>query len=230
MRRAFDVAGALTALIAFAPLILVIAILIRADSPGPVFFRQLRLGRGGRHFRLYKFRKFSHAPHRGGFGVTLPDDPRMTRVGRLLERSKLDELPQFWNILVGDMSFVGPRPETLDFADCFEDGYEKVLTYLPGLFGPNQAIFRNESALYPESCDPHAFYRAVIFPAKARNDLQYFPRRTMLSDLGWIIRGALSVIGVPVFRDAEFSRVEAAGDRLRQDQRTAVVAVSVRRD
>src|SRR5262249_33709149 len=126
VRRAFDVAGALTALIVLAPLMGMIAILIRVDSPGPVFFRQLRLGRDGEHFHLYKFRKFRHAGDLRGLGVTLPGDPRMTRVGRLLERSKFDELPQFLNILIGDMSLVGPRPETLDFADCFQDGYERV--------------------------------------------------------------------------------------------------------
>jgi lipopolysaccharide/colanic/teichoic acid biosynthesis glycosyltransferase len=197
-RRTLDVAAALAALIAFAPLMLVIAIMIRVDSPGPVFFRQLRLGRGGRHFPLYKFRKFYHAADLGGLGVTLAGDPRMTRVGRLLHRSKLDELPQFWNILVGDMSVVGPRPETLDFADCFEDGYSRVLDYLPGLFGPSQAMFRNESALYPRDQDPHEFYRTVLFPAKARIDLLYFARRSLMSDIGWIVRGILAVIGIPV--------------------------------
>jgi lipopolysaccharide/colanic/teichoic acid biosynthesis glycosyltransferase len=229
MRRAVDVAAALTALIALAPLMAVIAILVRIDSPGPVLFRQLRLGRGGRPFRLYKFRKFRHAGDLRG-SVTLPDDPRMTRIGRLLERSKFDELPQLWNILVGDMALVGPRPETLDFADCFADGYEGVLDYLPGLFGPNQALFRNESALYPRSCDPHAFYRTVLFPAKAGNDLLYFPRRTLASDTAWIIRGALAVLGFSVVLGSEFNRVEAAEGWLPRDRRVAAPALSTKRD
>jgi lipopolysaccharide/colanic/teichoic acid biosynthesis glycosyltransferase len=228
LRRALDVAVALTALVVFAPVILVIAITIRVESPGPVFFRQLRVGRGGRHFRLYKFRKFRHAPHLPGWAVTLPGDPRMTRIGRLLERSKLDELPQLWNILVGNMSIVGPRPETLDFADCFEGGYEGVLDHLPGLFGPSQAMFRNESALYPKDQDPHEFYRTVLFPAKAQIDLLYFARRTLMSDLGWIVRGVLAVIGFPVFRDGALNRVEAA--ELRRDRRIAAAAVSEKRD
>jgi lipopolysaccharide/colanic/teichoic acid biosynthesis glycosyltransferase len=230
MRRALDVAGALTALTVLAPLMLAIAVLIRIDSRGPIFFGQLRLGRDGRPFRLYKFRKFRHAADPDGWGVTLRDDPRMTRVGRLLERSKFDELPQFWNILVGHMSLVGPRPETLDFADCFENGYERVLDHVPGLFGPNQTIFRNESGLYPKSCDPHVFYRAVVFPAKARNDLRYFPRRTIVSDVGWIVRGALAVIGFPMLRAAEANGFEAPEDRSHRDLRGAGSALCEKRD
>jgi lipopolysaccharide/colanic/teichoic acid biosynthesis glycosyltransferase len=218
-RRALDVAIALTALIELAAAFLLIAIMIRIESPGPAFFRQVRLGRGGRPFHLYKFRKFRHETNTKGRAVTLKDDPRMTRIGRLLERTKLDELPQLWNILVGDMSIVGPRPETLDFADCFDDGYQKVLDYTPGLFGPSQAIFRNESSLYPSDRDPHEFYRAVLFPAKARIDLLYYPRRTIMSDIGWIIRGGLAVLGFPVFRGMGLNQVEAAENWLRRDRR-----------
>jgi lipopolysaccharide/colanic/teichoic acid biosynthesis glycosyltransferase len=228
LRRALDAALALTALAAFAPLILLIAILIRAESRGPVFFRQPRLGRCGRPFHLYKFRKSCQAPDLPDRGVTLPDDPRMTQIGRLLERSKLDELPQLWNIVVGDMSIVGPRPETLDFADCFEDGYEGILDYSPGLFGPSHAMFRNESRLYPKDEDPHEFYRTVLFPAKAQIDLRYFARRTLVSDLGWIVRGLLAVIGFPVFRDDEPSR--AALECLPRDRRTGSAAGSEKRN
>src|SRR6516165_5602392 len=131
-RRALDLAIAVAALIVLAPTMLLIAVLIRIESSGPVFFRQIRLGRGGRPFHLYKFRKFwQHADAAHG-AVTLKNDPRMTRVGRILERTKFDELPQFWNVLIGDMSIVGPRPETLDFADCFEDDFRMVLDYTPG--------------------------------------------------------------------------------------------------
>lgn len=195
-RRVFDLALALAGLVLLAPLMLPIALLIRLDTPGPVLFRQPRLGQGGHRFWLYKFRKFTDGPHAVGLAVTLKDDPRMTRVGRWLERAKLDELPQLWNILVGDMSVVGPRPETLDFADCFAGEYEGILDYRPGLFGPSQATFRNESSFYPAGLDPHEFYRAILFPAKAQIDLSYFPTRTMMSDIGWIIRGLLAVAGV----------------------------------
>jgi lipopolysaccharide/colanic/teichoic acid biosynthesis glycosyltransferase len=212
-------------LAAFAPAMLVIGVMIRIETPGPVFFRQIRLGCGGRPFRLCKFRKFKHGANAMGRAVTLENDPRLTRIGRILERSKLDELPQLWNVLVGDMSIVGPRPETLDFADCFEHGYQMVLDHTPGLFGPSQAIFRNESSLYPANGDPHEFYQAVLFPTKARIDLLYFSRRTLVSDVGWIIRGALAVVGLPAFCGEGLSSVEVAENWLRRNRRMSAASV-----
>jgi lipopolysaccharide/colanic/teichoic acid biosynthesis glycosyltransferase len=196
LRRCVDVALSLIGLIVFAPLMLLIVIAIRLDSPGPSLFRQVRLGQQGRHFRLYKFRKFVDGPGSAGPAVTLKNDPRMTRIGRLLEHSKLDELPQLWNILIGEMSLVGPRPETLNFAECFIGRFRSVLDFRPGLFGPSQAMFRNECTLYPPGRDPHEFYRSVLFPSKAAIDLEYFGQRTLLSDFSWILRGILAVIGV----------------------------------
>jgi lipopolysaccharide/colanic/teichoic acid biosynthesis glycosyltransferase len=224
-RRALDVAIALTALLILAPAILVIAGLVRVESPGPAFFRQIRLGRGGRPFHLLKFRKFRHEVNTTGWAVTLKDDPRMTRLGWLLERTKLDELPQLWNIFVGDLSIAGPRPETLDFADCFQGSYRMVLNYTPGLFGPSQAIFRNESSLYPPDRDPHEFYRAMLFPAKARIDLLYYPRRTLKSDIGWIVRGVLAVLGFPILRGKGLNGLEIAENWLRRDRRVAAASI-----
>jgi lipopolysaccharide/colanic/teichoic acid biosynthesis glycosyltransferase len=210
--------------VVLAPLLLVTAIAIRLDSPGPVLFRQLRLGRGGRPFYLYKFRKFEDCAD-SGRPVTLKNDPRMTRIGRLLERTKFDELPQLWNILIGDMSLVGPRPETLNFADCFQGGYRRVLDYTPGLFGPSQTIFRNESWLYPADRDPEEFYRAVLFPAKVRIDLSYFSRRSILSDIGWVIRG----VGAVVHREG-LESVEDAENWLRRERRIKAMSVVEKRN
>lgn len=195
-RRILDVVLALAGLVFFLPLMVAIAIAIRLDTPGPFFFCQRRLGRGARLFYLYKFRKFPHRLSIVGPAVTLKHDKRMTRIGRLLERAKLDELPQLWNVLIGDMAIVGPRPETLNFADCFSGDYRGLLDHRPGLFGPNQVIFRNESVLYPRDRDPDEFYRSVLFPTKARIDLAYFSRRNALSDLRWLIRGSLVVFGL----------------------------------
>jgi lipopolysaccharide/colanic/teichoic acid biosynthesis glycosyltransferase len=202
IRRVIDVLFAALGLALFLPLMLIIAVAVSVDTPGPVFFSHVRLGCGGRHFRIYKFRKFYHCPGTTGQAVTVRGDRRMTPVGRLLERTKLDELPQLWNVLIGDMSMVGPRPETLEFADCFTGPFRKILEYTPGLFGPNQVLFRNESSLFPPNQDPHEFYRTVLFSEKARTDLSYFPRRTLLSDLGWIVRGTLLVFGLPVFYES----------------------------
>ena len=204
LRRAFDIVVALTGIICFLPILIPVVLAIRLDSPGPIFYSQNRLGQNGRIFRLYKFRKF----HDGAAGkaVTVKNDSRMTRVGRFLERTKIDEVPQLWNVLKGDMAIVGPRPETLDFADCFEGVYRGVLDHRPGVFGPNQVYFRNEGALFPENSDPHAFYRAVLFPAKARIDLGYFPRRSLPQDIVWLFRGVLAVFGVGLPPEEELQR------------------------
>jgi lipopolysaccharide/colanic/teichoic acid biosynthesis glycosyltransferase len=200
--RIIDVIGALGGLVFTSPLMLCIAMAIRLESTGPVFFSQIRLGRGGGYFRLYKFRKFRHVGCGAGPAVTMKNDARLTWLGKLLERSKMDELPQLWNILKGDMSLVGPRPETLEFADCFTGPYREILNRKPGIFGPNQVFFRNECGLYPENCNPQQFYREVLFPTKARIDLNYYSSRTWLSDTGWIVRGVLAVAGWPASRDA----------------------------
>lgn len=195
IRRVLDVAVALAALIAFSPLMLIIILAIWMGGSRPIFFSQIRLGLRGRHFRIYKFQKFHN--HCGGTSgpVTVDNDPRFTRLGRFLGKTKLDELPQLWNILKGDMSIVGPRPESLELAHCFSGIYLRVLQYRPGLFGPNQVLFRNESSIFPDNYDPEKFYCEYLFPLKANIDLAYFPHRTLASDIGWIVRGLLAVLG-----------------------------------
>jgi lipopolysaccharide/colanic/teichoic acid biosynthesis glycosyltransferase len=192
VKRALDIVLAFLALIVLSPLLLATAVAIRLESKGPVIFCQTRLGIHGKPFRLYKFRKFYHDLDSNGPHVTVQDDPRLTRTGRILERTKLNELPQLFNVLKGDMSFVGPRPESLEFADSFSAEFRDVLNYVPGIFGPSQVAFRNESHFYPRGEDPERYYRAVLFPAKATVDLRYFAKATLASDLMWIARGALA--------------------------------------
>jgi len=189
MKRIFDLVLAVIGLVIAAPVMALIAVAIRLDTPGRVIFSQKRLGRHGRAFMIHKFRKFPDDWGTKGSGVTVAGDVRMTRFGRFLERSKLDELPQLWNIIKGDMSFVGPRPESLDFADLFTGEFERVHDYKPGIFGPNQVAYRNEAEMYPPDRNPDEFYRSELFPAKARNDLDYFDRATLLTDIVWIVRG-----------------------------------------
>ncbi|HFD10919.1 MAG TPA: hypothetical protein ENJ32_00385 [Crenotrichaceae bacterium] len=196
MKRVFDFLGALIGLILALPLLLLIAIIVKLDSPGPIIFSQVRLGKNGKRFKVHKIRKFPANTGQSGSGVTVAGDVRMTRVGRFLERSKLDELPQLWNILKGEMSFVGPRPESLRYADLFKGEFEAVLSYIPGVFGPNQIAFRNESDLYPADQNPEAYYRTVLFPKKARRDISYFKRSNWLRDIQWVIKGVwVSVLG-----------------------------------
>lgn len=196
-RRAFDLAVAAGALALTAPLMLAIAAAVRLETPGPVLFGQVRLGRNGRPFVMYKFRKFRADAGTQGCPLTMRDDARMTGVGRILMRTKLDELPQLWNVLRGDMAVVGPRPESLPFADCFRDGFEALLEHRPGLLGPSQILFRDEAALYATgSADAPRFYRSVLFPAKARIDLAYLRRRTLASDARLVLQGVAAVCGL----------------------------------
>jgi lipopolysaccharide/colanic/teichoic acid biosynthesis glycosyltransferase len=145
---------------------------------------------------MYKFRKFRTNCAPDGCPLTVEGDRRMTTIGRILAATKFDELPQLLNVVNGDMAIVGPRPESLAFANCFSGGFERVLQFRPGLLGPSQVFFRHECRLYPPLEDPTFFYREVLFAAKAKLDLAYFPSRTIASDVAWIVRGALAVIGL----------------------------------
>ena len=193
-KRAFDVGGALAGILLAAPIMVIIATVVTLESGWPFVFAQPRLGRSGRQFRVYKFRKFRRDVGDEGPGVTVADDPRMTWVGKALERSKLDELPQLWNVLCGDMSLVGPRPESLRFADLFVGPHRALLDFAPGLFGPSQHYAIDESANYPRSVDPEQHYRDVLFATKAKIDLDYYPTATAASDLRWSLRCIIAAI------------------------------------
>ncbi len=176
----------LIALLVVAPVMAVIALVLWCESPGHIIFRQQRLGLYGKRFTLYKFRKFSASWGSQGPAVTVSNDVRLTKIGAVLERTKLDELPQLWNIAKGEMSFVGPRPESPQFADLFVDRHRALLEFLPGLFGPSSL---RECDLYPPDEDPEAYYRRVLFPQKAEYNLAYYPTATLLSDFIWIVKG-----------------------------------------
>jgi lipopolysaccharide/colanic/teichoic acid biosynthesis glycosyltransferase len=194
LRRLFDVVFAACALLLILPAFLIISIMVYSDGGAPIFFRQTRIGLHGRPFLLYKFRKFGPAEPANGLAVTLANDRRLTKVGRILERTKLDELPQLWNVLRGDMALVGPRPESLNFADCFTGPFGDLMDHKPGIFGPAQARFRNESDYYVPDENPEQLYRRLLFPAKATIDLRYYGTRTLVRDVAWIWRGITAVI------------------------------------
>jgi lipopolysaccharide/colanic/teichoic acid biosynthesis glycosyltransferase len=194
MRRAIDIGCAAVAIPVLAPIMLLAIMAIWIEGGSPILFSQLRLGQNGRPFRMYKFRKFKPDCDDRGCPLTLEGDGRLTRIGRLLAVSKFDELPQLWNVLRGDMSMVGPRPESLAFADCFRDGFERIHEHKPGIFGPCQVLFRHENKLYPAGVAAVEFYREVLFPTKAAIDLAYFSRRTLGSDLGWVVRAVWVIV------------------------------------
>lgn len=195
VRRLLDVVLAGAAFIVCGPVMIVIGLVILVSDGRPIFFSQRRLGLEGRHFQIYKFRKFFKQHGASGCPLTVRSDERLTPFGRILARTKLDELPQLWNVLRGDMSIIGPRPESLNFADCFIGPYRDLLKYKPGIFGPSQVSFRNECSFFPAGTDPTHFYREVLFPVKAQLDLSYYSNRTIKSDLVWLVRAALAVIG-----------------------------------
>jgi len=195
-QRIFDVCVASIALVLLSPVMLLIAVAVWLETGRPIFFAQNRIGQHGRPFLMYKFRKFGAACGVSGSPLTRPNDDRLTSVGRILALTKADELPQFYNVLIGDMSIVGPRPESLAFEDCFQRGFDRLLEYRPGLFGPAQIMFRHEQRFIPPGVDLIEFYRTVLFPLKATIDLDYFTHRSFAGDLVWIVRGVFAVIGV----------------------------------
>lgn len=196
-----DLVIAIPVVIALLPVFLLIAIAIRIDDRGQALFRQERLGRKGKVFVVYKFRKFYSRTNNDGSILTTKNDQRYSRVGQFLERTKLNELPQLINVVRGEMSLVGPRPEVLDFSHCFNEGYSELLNFTPGLFGPSQCVFRNESAMYPEHGDMISFYEQVLFPRKAQIDIEYYRTATCEGDLYWICRSLIAVFCQPPIVD-----------------------------
>jgi lipopolysaccharide/colanic/teichoic acid biosynthesis glycosyltransferase len=195
-KRLFDLAIAGAGLLVAAPLFLLIALAIKRDTPGPVFFRQVRVGRHRRPFRMWKFRKMPHDLAVQGPMLTARDDRRLTRVGFWLERTKLDELPQLLNVVAGEMSVVGPRPEVPKFVDrATPELWDQVLSVKPGIFGPNQIRFRNEADLYPPDCtDVEDFYLRHILPEKLLEDARYAHRSGWFGDLSLLVRGVLTSV------------------------------------
>jgi lipopolysaccharide/colanic/teichoic acid biosynthesis glycosyltransferase len=191
-KRAFDIAASVTLLILLAPLVVVTVACIVLDSPGRPFYRAERVGRGGRTFRMLKFRKMRHGS--SGPALTAPVDERFTRIGRLLAQTKLDELPQLWNVLVGDMSFVGPRPEDPSFVDLFRDEFAPVLVVRPGITGYSQLAFARESEILDPDDRVGDYIRRVL-PQKLRLDTMYVGRAGLTTDLQVLFWTAAAVLG-----------------------------------
>src|SRR4051794_25699702 len=166
-KRLFDIVLAGFALVLLSPLLLLIALWVKLDSSGPVFFRQERVGRHGVPFRIHKFRTMTHSMVPSGPQITVGADARITQAGQFLRRSKLDELPQLIDVLLGRMSFVGPRPEVPRYVAIYPPQLrDKVLSVRPGITDIASLQFRNESELLAKASDPEREYREVVLPAK----------------------------------------------------------------
>jgi lipopolysaccharide/colanic/teichoic acid biosynthesis glycosyltransferase len=184
VKRALDIVVAAVALVVLCPLLLAIAVLVVVDSPGPIFYRAERVGFRGRRLRMLKFRKMH--PAATGAALTVEDDERLTRVGAWLARTKLDELPQLWHVLRGDMSLVGPRPESPSFVARFPSDYAVILATRPGLTGYTQLAFAREGAILDRQ-DAHRHYVTALLPQKVGLDRLYASDLSVRRDLGILV-------------------------------------------
>ncbi|MDQ3296407.1 MAG: sugar transferase [Myxococcota bacterium] len=219
-KRALDVALAGTVLLVGAPLLGVLSAAIRLESAGPALFRQTRVGRGKLPIRTVKLRTMVVDADRQGPQITASGDSRITRVGRVLRRTKLDELPQLWNVLVGDMSVVGPRPEVPRYTETYRPEWQNLFTVRPGITDLASLTFRDEESLLAAARDRERAYREVIMPAKLALALESVERSSLRHDLSIIARTALSVLGYRSTREeailADVRRRIAALDQLDQ--------------
>ena len=186
MKWIFDRLTALIGLLVLWPVLLVVAILIKIKMPdGPVIFKQKRVGRNGKLFTMYKFRSMTVG--HGGSSVSVAGESRITPLGHVLRKYKLDELPELWNVLVGDMSFVGPRPDVPGYADSLKGKDRDVLKLRPGITGPASLKYRDEEELLATVEDPQKYNDEVIYPDKVRINLYYLNNYSFVKDIQMII-------------------------------------------
>jgi lipopolysaccharide/colanic/teichoic acid biosynthesis glycosyltransferase len=177
----------LAGLLVLAPLLAVIAFVVKCSSRGPVLFSQRRIGLDDREFFIWKFRTMRHQPQSAGPVITAAGDARVTGAGKILRRCKLDELPQLWNVLKGDMSFVGPRPELPLYVSGYTAEQKKALIVRPGITDPASLAYRHEEQLLASANDPEAFYREVVLLDKLRLSLEYIQNISFFFDLKLIV-------------------------------------------
>ncbi len=196
-KRLLDLFLTLPAVLLLLPVYLVVAVAVKLGSRGPVLFRQQRVGRGGRLFTILKFRSMVADAHRRGPAVTAGRDPRITAVGRFLRRTKLDELPQLWNVLTGDMSLVGPRPEVPEYVAHYPPHLkDKVLSVPPGITADAAIEFLDEEEALRGVDDPHAHYIEQVLPRKLELYERYVDEWTLRSDLKTLIRTFLAMLRI----------------------------------
>ena len=189
IKRSFDVCASLAGLILLWPVFIIIALLIKIKMSGPVLFNQKITGRYGVPFTIYKFR--SMTVNSGGSTISVKGESRITSLGAILRKYKLDELPELWNVLKGDMSFVGPRPDMPEYFNRLKGEEKKILELRPGITGPASLKYANEEELLASVDDPVKYNDEVIWPDKVRINLDYYYNRTFWGDIGIIFRTIL---------------------------------------
>lgn len=193
-KRAMDIVLSACALAILWPLLLLIALAIWIDDPGPVFYRQVRVGRNGKTFRIFKFRSMVMDADKKGLAITVGRDSRITRVGVVLRKTKLDELAQLLNVLLGQMSFVGPRPEVPKYVELYTPYQRQVLLVRPGITDYASIAYRNENDLLAGASDPEAMYIEQIMPDKIELNMKYLREISPLADIRLILKTIVAVI------------------------------------
>lgn len=188
MKRIFDIVASGLGLIVLSPLFLVLAVWIKLDSKGPVFYRQVRVGYKNKNFRIFKFRSMRVGADKGSLVTIGGHDPRVTRSGYFIRKFKFDELPQLINVFLGDMSLVGPRPEVRHYVDYWTPEQMHVLDVRPGITDPASIKFRNENELMEKAKDPEKYYIEVIMQEKIKLYLEYVEKHSFFYDLGLIFK------------------------------------------
>jgi lipopolysaccharide/colanic/teichoic acid biosynthesis glycosyltransferase len=191
LKRVFDIVASFFGLIVLIPVFLVISLLIKIYMPGPVIFRQKRTGRYGRLFTIYKFRTM--IIDHGGGSVSVRGENRITPLGARLRKYKLDELPELWNVLIGDMSFVGPRPDVPGYMERLKDEEKFILELRPGLTGPATLKYANEEEILASVDNPQTYNDEVLWPDKVRINLEYYRNRSFTGDIIIILKTIMGI-------------------------------------
>jgi lipopolysaccharide/colanic/teichoic acid biosynthesis glycosyltransferase len=186
LKRVFDIVVSFLGLLLLWPLIVVLAIVVRLTSPGPAFYTQKRVGKGGKRFNCYKFRTMVRNADKQG-SVTVGTDIRITSIGKILRKYKLDELPQLWNVMIGKMSFVGPRPDVPGYADALKGEETSILKLRPGITGPATLYFRNEEVLLTMTDNPIQFNDTVLWPFKVKINMKYLREWSFITDIEYVL-------------------------------------------
>ncbi|MFK7769250.1 MAG: sugar transferase [Mariniblastus sp.] len=202
-KRLFDIGLALVGIAIFLLPMLICAVVVKLTSKGPVIFSQERVGLNFKPFRIFKFRSMVVDAPNLGAQVTVDRDPRITGIGRIMRKTKLDELPQLFNVLFGDMSFVGPRPEVPKYVEIFREDYKVMLSVRPGITGLDSIAFRHEEDILAQAADPQAAYLNEVAPAKIKLAKQYVEKSSVLFDVKLIWLTIVSVLGIGGASDTE---------------------------
>ena len=193
-KRAFDIAASFLILVIISPFLLLLALAIKLDSPGPVFYRQVRVGRGGQDFRIFKFRTMVQNADKIGPPLTVGDDPRITRMGRLIRKCRLDEFSQLLTVLSGAMSLLGARPEVRKYVDGYRPEYMATLLIRPGITAPSSIAFKDEDKLLEKSDNPEQTYFDKILPPKMALNLDYMEHISLWRDIKILFQTFAAVI------------------------------------